>query len=100
MNFQQRLNDIATQSIGFPSSKIALSQAVYSDLVLAKKYKDVEYKPISGLNSCVFLVQEPGSLEPLVILPILQEGLALSMKRIAAIFDLLCDSQIKDTAIE
>lgn len=79
------MNDIQLKSINFPSSNILLSQKIYSDLVLAKKWKYVEYKPVNGLNTCVFLANEPepstATSHKLIILPIFQDKEQLSLKR-------------------
>ncbi|KAI9486800.1 MAG: hypothetical protein EXX96DRAFT_614606 [Benjaminiella poitrasii] len=81
MNLEDQLNDIKRQSVGFPCSNIALSQKIYTDLVLAKKWRHVEYKPAKELETCVLLAYEPGNMnEQLVILPILQDGKKLSVE--------------------
>ncbi|CAO3648975.1 unnamed protein product [Mucor hiemalis] len=92
MNFRETLNDIELKSKGFPSSNITLSQKVYSDLVLAKKWKNVDYIPVAGLEICVFLANEPGTPldnDKLVIVPIFQDTEKLSLKRIKEIFQSL-----------
>ncbi|KAI7887720.1 uncharacterized protein EV154DRAFT_484811 [Mucor mucedo] len=104
MNFQEQLNDIKSKSVNFPPSNILLSQKIYSDLVLAKKWKNVEYKPVNGLEICVFLANEPElstpSIHKLIILPIFQDTEQLSLKRISNIFEVLSTSQVIDTPIE
>lgn len=92
MNFQETLNDIELKSHGFPPSNITLSQKIYSDLVLAKKWKNVNYRPVTGLEICVFLANEPGTppeTDPLVIVPIFQDTEKLNLKRIKEIFQAL-----------
>ncbi|KAI8333807.1 hypothetical protein EDC96DRAFT_548432 [Choanephora cucurbitarum] len=97
MNFNHKLEDIATRSAGFESSKTILSQAIYTDLVLGKKWKEVDYKPVQSLDTCVFLAKDPDRYqEQLFILPIFQESTKLSIERIKDIFDSLS----KDLAIE
>lgn len=73
------------KSSGFSHSNIALTQKVYSDLVLAKRWKNVEYKPVKGLDMCVILANEPEPPIPttnkLIIVPIHQDNEQLSIKR-------------------
>lgn len=38
-----------------------LSQQVYSDLVLTKKWKHVDYQFINRLQTCIFMTKEPGT---------------------------------------
>ncbi|OBZ80394.1 hypothetical protein A0J61_11557 [Choanephora cucurbitarum] len=96
MSFNHKLGDIATRSAGFESSKTILSQAIYTDLVLGKKWKEVDYKPVQSLDICIFLAKDPDRHEQLFILPIFQENTKLSIERIKDIFDLLSE----DLAIE
>ncbi|KAI7905208.1 Sen15 protein-domain-containing protein [Cokeromyces recurvatus] len=101
MNLQDKLKDIETKSVGFPSSNVALSQRIYTDLVLAKKWRHVEYKPAKELATCVFLAYEPGNMnEQLIVLPISQDKTKLTIDRITEIFDKLNKSYIIDSPIE
>ncbi|KAI8885594.1 hypothetical protein K501DRAFT_179552, partial [Backusella circina FSU 941] len=58
------------------------------DLVLMKKWKDVEYKPIAGINKCIIIGHEPGTQEELVIIPVLQQD-KFTLNRLSDIFNAL-----------
>lgn len=75
------MNDLQLKSIGFSPSNILLSQKIYGDLVLAKKWKHVEYKPIKELDICIFIATEPESNQDLTLLPVYQDTTQLSLER-------------------
>jgi hypothetical protein len=79
------LDDIKLKSSGFSQTNITLTQKVYSDLVLAKRWKNVDCKAVKGLDMCVILADEPEPPTPttdkLIIVPIHQEKEQLSLKR-------------------
>ncbi|KAG2208385.1 hypothetical protein INT46_001054, partial [Mucor plumbeus] len=82
------LHNIELASNGFPSNNISLSQRIFADLVLAKKWKDVKFKAVQGLQICVFLAHEPGNTNnQLIIVPILQDEANLSIENIANMFN-------------
>ncbi|GAA5815127.1 hypothetical protein MFLAVUS_008633 [Mucor flavus] len=89
MSFQEQLIDLQLKSSQFSPSNVLLSQKIYGDLVLAKKWKHVDYKPINDLDICVFIATEPESSQQLTILPIYQDKTQLSLQRMSEIFEIL-----------
>ncbi|CAO0799331.1 unnamed protein product [Mucor circinelloides] len=87
MIYQEELEKIKIACKGFPSNNISLSQRIFADLVLAKKWKDVKFKPNQGLQTCVFIAHEPGNTnKELVIIPVLQDETKLSINTITNMF--------------
>ncbi|RCH79799.1 hypothetical protein CU097_001736 [Rhizopus azygosporus] len=84
MSFESKIKDI--QSKPMSPMDAYLSQQVYSDLVLTKKWKHVDYQFINQLQTCIFMTKEPGIEELLYILPF-SETESLSLKKIATLFD-------------
>ncbi|KAI8646574.1 Sen15 protein-domain-containing protein, partial [Parasitella parasitica] len=88
MTYQEQLKNIELASNGFPPNNISLSQRIFSDLVLAKKWKDVQFEANQGLQTCIFLAREPEkTCNQLFIIPVLQDEANLSMDNIAYMFD-------------
>ncbi|CAO3610068.1 unnamed protein product [Mucor fragilis] len=88
MIYQEELEKIALACKGFPSNNISLSQRVFADLVLAKKWRNVKFKPNQGLQTCLFIAHEPEKTDKeLVIIPVLQDEAKLSINTITNMFN-------------